>query len=38
VAQKKVDRRAVCEHHLRKLLLNNAILVLQCYDTVGSVM
>jgi len=26
VAQKQVDRRAVCEHNSRKLLLNNGFI------------
>jgi len=30
VAQKKVDHHAVCEHNLRKLLLNNDFILVEC--------
>jgi len=30
VVQKKVDHHAVCEHNLRKLLLNNGFILGEC--------
>jgi len=30
VAQKKVDHHAACGHNLRKLLLNNAFILVEC--------
>jgi len=30
VAQKELDRRAICEHNLRKLLFTNTFILVEC--------